>query len=557
MTLGLKGKIVSLVLLIVATYSALVGYALYNVNVLNSEIGVLGNQRIPISTILGDIRAQNQAVPRYGWLSQQMPTGSDDRKKILGLMDEASKHLVEDIEKYKTFKLNPEAKELVDELVPRANDLRELTVKFISLMNDKNQNSEQNAKALLLKELPPLALPITDRVKKLAVIAEKMNEITVNESEKTAKKVLMIIGISFVAVFVATLIVSLFFATKLARDLMLLSDDVKEASSQVSVASEQLSSTSEQLSQSSQEQASAVEEASASLTEISGMIEVNLKNTEDSSSTSEKIYKESDLIKNSLNEMLKSMETILESNQKIERLVKVIDDVGKKTQIIDDIVFKTQLLSFNASIEAERAGEHGRGFSVVAQEVGNLAQLSGKAANEISNIVNASIKEAETISVDNKQKVEIGVRLAKDVNEKVQSIMDSIVNVNNSLKGIVVASKEQSQGIGQISISVENINQSVQETASSSEESASASEELSKQAQVLLGHVNRLNAIIVGDDVKEVKNLKKTTSHNDGKVIKLSTQTRASHSKNKNSMKKAVGSSYAVDNSEDSEWEKI
>lgn len=557
MNLGLKGKIVSLVLLIVATYSALVGYALYNVSLLNGEISVLGNQRIPISTILGDIRAQNQAVPRYGWLSQQMPTGSEDRKKILNLMDEASKALVEDMNKYKDFKLNPEARALVEEIIPRSNDLRELTVKFISLMNDKNPASEQNAKALLLKELPPLALPITERVKKLAAIAERMNEITVNESEATAKRVLMIIGIAFLAVFAATLVVSLVFATRLAKDLMLLSEDVKEASSQVSVASEQLSSTSEQLSQSSQEQASAVEEASASLTEISGMIEVNLKNTEESSSASENIYKESDHIKTSLNEMLRSMETILESNQKIERLVKVIDDVGKKTQIIDDIVFKTQLLSFNASIEAERAGEHGRGFSVVAQEVGNLAQLSGKAANEISNIVNASIKEAETISVDNKQKVEVGVRLAKDVNEKVQTIMDSIVNVNNSLKGIVVASKEQSQGIGQISISVENINQSVQETASSSEESASASEELSKQAQVLLGHVDRLNAIIIGEEVKDTKNTRRQAHQSEGKVIKLNSHQKSTSARSKSVQKKAVGSSFVAESSEDSEWEKI
>ncbi|NCQ16281.1 chemotaxis protein, partial [Candidatus Falkowbacteria bacterium] len=79
-------------------------------------------------------------------------------------------------------------------------------------------------------------------------------------------------------------------------------------------------------------------------------------------------------------ELIGSMDRISESNQDIASLVFAIEEIAEKTKIIDDIVFQTKILSFNASVEAERAGEFGRGFSVVAQEVSNLAKMSGRAS---------------------------------------------------------------------------------------------------------------------------------------------------------------------------------
>ncbi|MHA0111674.1 methyl-accepting chemotaxis protein, partial [Klebsiella pneumoniae] len=72
-----------------------------------------------------------------------------------------------------------------------------------------------------------------------------------------------------------------------------------------------------------------------------------------------------------------------DANSQLQSISNIIGEISAKTNIINDIVFKTQLLSFNASIEAARAGQHGRGFAVVAEEVGNLAQMSGNAAKEI------------------------------------------------------------------------------------------------------------------------------------------------------------------------------
>ena len=121
------------------------------------------------------------------------------------------------------------------------------------------------------------------------------------------------------------------------------------------------------------------------------------------------------------------MEEIKKSNEKIQEVVEIIQEIEEKTKAIDEIVFQTKLLSFNASVEAERAGEHGRGFSVVAQEVGNLAQLSGKSASGINEILGESIKRVKSISHDNSVKVDEGtssvIESAKILKRLIKNLM--------------------------------------------------------------------------------------------------------------------------------------
>jgi methyl-accepting chemotaxis protein len=255
-----------------------------------------------------------------------------------------------------------------------------------------------------------------------------------------------------------------------------------------------------------------------------------------------------------MDDLSAAMAKILESNVKIEKLAKVIEEVGAKTEVIDDIVFKTQLLSFNASVEAERAGEHGRGFAVVAQEVGNLAQMSGKAAGEISAIVKTSIKEAEEIARENKERVENGGKLTNIANKKMTEVMGKLSQVQSATVKVVDASREQSQGINQITTSVESINQSTQETASTAEEAASASEELSGQSEALMALVNQMRTLVTGDDdysggagSQRAPTKKPSGINPKNKLGKIATKL---------SPKKAAAAKAQSDDSEDA-WEKI
>jgi len=247
-----------------------------------------------------------------------------------------------------------------------------------------------------------------------------------------------------------------------------------------------ITSVSQNLSQITNRQASSVEETSASTEEISGMVNNNVKSAEQSRDQSNQMGTK-------LGDLNDAMEKIADSNQQIAELVKIIGEIGDKTQIIDEIVFQTKLLSFNASVEAERAGEHGRGFAVVAQEVGNLAQMSGKAASDIATIVKQSVSEAETIARENTKRVEDGTQIVADTRER------SMV-VANGASEIFEASNEQAKGIMEISSAIESINKATQHGATIADQAAGSSGELSRQADELNRLVRSLNGFLKGHD---------------------------------------------------------
>lgn len=498
-TFSIKTKLLALVGVAMLT---LVGMAFYTHNILNNLSGDmkhLGEERIPIVQTLADIREAQQAIPRFFWLAHLSGINSEVRAKSFIKLAEYRKILADETAELATLQY-PENERAQIKLIQAAiPPYLEIAEKGYNLLKESTTvEKDKAAVAWLLSAVPPVAIKLSEALGAIGKDVSATNQAEVRDSEAEAA---WAIKISTLVSAIASLLLGVFgyfFASSLAKSLSAISSMIGESSAQVASAAAQVSSSSQMLASTSTEQASAVEETSASLEEMTGMVENTVRYSETGLQSVEGVKTVSGQGNTSMQSLGAAMEQVMASNKRIEELVKVIGEIGEKTEIIDEIVFQTKLLSFNASVEAERAGEHGRGFAVVAQEVGNLAQMSGKAALEISSIVKSSTKQAQEIANENKERVLKGNEYVEETAGYLQQIEKSADSVLNGSRQILSASKEQSAGIKQITSAMENINKATQETAATSEEAASAGEELNAQARHLAKLVTDLNTLITG-----------------------------------------------------------
>ena len=250
---------------------------------------------------------------------------------------------------------------------------------------------------------------------------------------------------------------------------------LSKSSEEISLSSRELFNASNMLSDLSATQASSITEIAASLEEVSGMVKNNEKQSSEALKSSDQVF---NLVAkaNGLNkDLMAAMDEITDSNKEIKKLVDIISEIGEKTELIDEIVFQTKLLAFNASVEAERAGEHGRGFSVVAQEVSNLAMNSGKASSEISIIVKSSISDAESITAKNDKRVDNCKNIVSETNLLLHDISTSSEAMKLQASNIYSASEEQSKGVSQSAEAMSQLDISTQKnTQAADNNSASA-----------------------------------------------------------------------------------
>jgi methyl-accepting chemotaxis protein len=278
-----------------------------------------------------------------------------------------------------------------------------------------------------------------------------------------------------VAVFIA--MAYLVVRRLVARPLDAVMHDLSATSQQVNAAASQLLSSSKSLADGACKQAASLEETSSSLVEISSM-------TKRSNETSQKVKEASDQTWKAGTAGMAEMRAL---DTAIGDIKAASDEVAKILKTIDEIAFQTNILALNAAVEAARAGEAGAGFAVVAEEVRNLARRSADAAKETA----AKIENSVQCSTR-------GVQISREVAERLQAIVDRARQVDEHMAGIASDSREQSQGLGQISATVAEMDGVTQANASTAEQSASAAVQLDAQANALVNAVNRLSLLING-----------------------------------------------------------
>jgi methyl-accepting chemotaxis protein len=218
------------------------------------------------------------------------------------------------------------------------------------------------------------------------------------------------------------------------------------------------------LAQRTEEQAAALEQTAASMEELTSIVRQNTDNARhvniQADSTSQIALKGGEV----MGKVVASMQLIAESSGKVADIINVIEDIA----------FQTNILALNAAVEAARAGERGSGFAVVAGEVRTLALRSSTAAKEIKELISLSVEH-----------VVKGSDLAKVAGSTMSEIVDSVQNVTNMMGEITSASDEQSNGIGQVSIAVSQMDRVTQQNAMLVQAVSSGAQSMVEQTAML------------------------------------------------------------------------
>ena len=300
-----------------------------------------------------------------------------------------------------------------------------------------------------------------------------------------------------------------------------MSQNLKELIGSIKKNADTTAAATEELSASSEEVNSSMQQVSTTVQEVANGAQKVSKSANDSreaaEKTSESAKKGSDAA-SSVNQKMTVISTSTnEGAEKIKTLGQKSNEIGKIVDTIKNISEQTNLLALNAAIEAARAGEAGRGFAVVADEVRKLAEDSGRASEQISDLI-TSIQKEISVSVDSMEKniksVDEGNSAVNVALESFKAIPELIKTVTNSLGDMAAVAEENAAGS-------EEVSSSVQEVTSAMEQVSSSAQQLSAGAEELRNLVNKFkiddNEVIHSNDKKE-DNYMKSNNESDTKI---------------------------------------
>jgi methyl-accepting chemotaxis protein len=229
---------------------------------------------------------------------------------------------------------------------------------------------------------------------------------------------------------------------------------ILESAGKVAESSNQMNTISVQVAEGANKQAASAEEVSSSMEQMASGIEQN----SDNAMKTEKIS-----------------ETAVDGIKKLtvesELSLKYIREISHKISIVNDIAFQTNLLALNAAVEAARAGDHGKGFSVVAAEVRRLAERSKTAADEIINLAESC------------------VNITERANEMMNKLIPDIEHTSSLIKEIAASSLEQKTGAIQINGAVSQLNEIIQQNSLTADKLADYSRNLENEADGLRDNI--------------------------------------------------------------------
>jgi len=285
---------------------------------------------------------------------------------------------------------------------------------------------------------------------------------------------------------------------RMAEKLKGMVGEIKTASASVASGSEQLSASAEEIGRTMNEQSNRSTQIATSAEEMSQTVVDIAKNAADiatsASDTAGIANQGAQVVEKSVTETRAIADTVTASTSVMKTLGERSQAIGEIVAVINDIADQTNLLALNAAIEAARAGEQGRGFAVVADEVRKLAERTAKATAEISDMIR-SIQSEVDVAVrsmeSTNEKVEVGLKYSIEAGDQLGSIVQSVTGLQTMVQQIASATEEMSATSEMISGDIQGVANGAREISHGSEQISQASSELARlsgQLKVIVDH---------------------------------------------------------------------
>ena len=274
-----------------------------------------------------------------------------------------------------------------------------------------------------------------------------------------------------------------------------------EISERVSSASHELSAQVEQVSQGAEEQKTRIGEVATAIEQMNSTVLEVAKNASSAAESANQAKEEAEKGEKIVEQAIEAINRVSSISKKLKENMSMLGEraeaIGQVMNVISDIADQTNLLALNAAIEAARAGEAGRGFAVVADEVRKLAEKTMGATKEVGDAINSiqAAAKQNIVSMDQATKViEEATKLAGESGEALKRIVEFSIENANQIQSIATAAEEQSATSEEISRRVEEVNRIVAETTDAMMQSSQAISELADMAGSLRELIKELSA---------------------------------------------------------------
>ena len=512
-------KIVLLVVLAMLTCAAVASFGLYGLQLVNANLDETANRSVPGTLFVSDLRTSYLAVMPEAYLL----AGVTDPEKAVELEKKISKGtdaLMMTINPYVSQVDNDDEKKAL-------HDVKVGLISFTAQIHEvallATAGKTKEAQEMIQKDVEPIHQNLktafdslvkihTDRIKGLSTSSAAAFTRTLGVTIAASVIGVLIIGVmgfllgrSIIKPLGAMQRAITRTATELdfTDSIAVRSRDeigrtlraynellarLRTSFSDIQAASERLSSSTEEVDQTAKEiaensfsqseassgMAAAVEELTVSISMVAAQAKDASLNTQDSR---DKAEHGGEVILSTVSGIKTISESVREASSRIDALRKDSDSISSVANIIKEIADQTNLLALNAAIEAARAGEQGRGFAVVADEVRKLAERTGKSTQEISSLLaqmQGSAKQAVETMAAAVREVDAGVESARLAGESIESIKEGSSTVVNAVREITEAVREQSVASASISQRIEQIAQMTDRNTAAAKSTAEA-----------------------------------------------------------------------------------